>query len=54
MVSAEPYKDVARELQEKFHFKAVAITLREKSAGLAQYLERPRLCRRQFYDDVKI
>jgi len=28
-VSAESYKDVARRLQEKFKFKAVAITLRE-------------------------
>jgi 2-dehydro-3-deoxygluconokinase len=28
-VSAEPYKEVAKRLQEKFGFKAVAITLRE-------------------------
>jgi len=28
-VAAEPYKEVAKRLQEKFNFKAVAITLRE-------------------------
>ena len=53
MVSAEPYKDVARKLQEKFQFKAVAITLRENPLVWRNTWSAIAYADGKFYDDVK-
>jgi len=52
-VSAESYKDVARRLQEKFHFKAVAITLRENPLVWRNTWTAIAYADGKFYDDVK-
>jgi 2-dehydro-3-deoxygluconokinase len=53
MVSAEPYQDVARELQQKFHFKAVAITLRENPLVWRNTWSAIAYADGKFYADVK-
>jgi len=52
-VTAEPYKEVARKLQEKFGFKAVAITLRENPLVWRNTWTAIAYAEGQFYDDVK-
>jgi 2-dehydro-3-deoxygluconokinase len=52
-VTAEPYKDVARQLQEKFHFKAVAITLRENPLVWRNTWTAIAYADGKFYEDVK-
>jgi 2-dehydro-3-deoxygluconokinase len=52
-VTAEPYKDVARQLQEKFHFQAVAITLRENPLVWRNTWTAIAYADGVFYDDVK-
>ncbi len=52
-VSAETYKEVARRLQEKFHFKAVAITLRENPLVWRNSWTAIAYAEGKFYDDVK-
>ncbi len=52
-VAAEPYKQVARRLQEKFHFKAVAITLRENPLVWRNTWTAIAYAEGKFYDDVK-
>ncbi len=52
-VSAESYKDVARRLQEKFRFKAVAITLRENPLVWRNTWTAIAYAEGKFYDDVK-
>jgi 2-dehydro-3-deoxygluconokinase len=52
-VSAESYKDVARRLQEKFQFKAVAITLRENPLVWRNTWTAIAYADGKFYDDVK-
>ncbi len=52
-VSSESYKDVAQRLQEKFHFKAVAITLRENPLVWRNTWTAIAYAEGKFYDDVK-
>jgi len=52
-VSAEPYKEVAQRLQEKFHFQAVAITLRENPLVWRNSWTAIAYADGKFYDDVK-
>ncbi len=52
-VSAEPYKEVAKRLQEKFHFRAVAITLRENPLVWRNTWTAIAYASGQFYEDVK-
>ena len=52
-VSAESYKAVARRLAEKFHFKAVAITLRENPLVWRNTWTAIAYADGKFYDDVK-
>jgi 2-dehydro-3-deoxygluconokinase len=52
-VSAASYKEVARRLQEKFHFKAVAITLRENPLVWRNTWTAIAYADGKFYEDVK-
>ena len=52
-VSAEPYKEVAQRLQEKFQFQAVAITLRENPLVWRNTWTAIAYAEGKFYDDVK-
>jgi 2-dehydro-3-deoxygluconokinase len=52
-VSAETYKDVARQLQEKFEFKAVAITLRENPLVWRNTWTAVACAEGKYFDDVK-
>jgi 2-dehydro-3-deoxygluconokinase len=52
-VSAEPYKEVAQRLQEKFHFQAVAITLRENPLVWRNTWTAIAYADGKFFDDVK-
>lgn len=52
-VSAESYKEVARRLVDKFHFKAVAITLRENPLVWRNTWTAIAYADGKFYDDVK-
>jgi 2-dehydro-3-deoxygluconokinase len=52
-VSAEPYKEVARRLQEKFHFQTVAITLRENPLVWRNTWTAIAYADGKFYDDVR-
>jgi 2-dehydro-3-deoxygluconokinase len=52
-VSAEPYKEVARRLQQKFGFKAVAITLRENPLVWRNSWTAIAYADGNFYEDVK-
>jgi len=52
-VAAETYKDVAIQLQEKFHFRAVAITLRENPLVWRNTWTAICYADGQFYEDVK-
>jgi 2-dehydro-3-deoxygluconokinase len=52
-VSAESYKEVARRLEEKFGFKAVAITLRENPLVWRNTWTAIACAGGKFYDDVK-
>jgi len=52
-VSGESYKDVARQLQEKFKFKAVAITLRENPLVWRNTWTAIAYADGQYFDDVK-
>ena len=52
-ISVESYKDVARRLEEKFHFKAVAITLRENPLVWRNTWTAIAYAEGKFYDDVK-
>jgi 2-dehydro-3-deoxygluconokinase len=52
-VSAESYKEVARRLQEKFRFQAVAITLRENPLVWRNTWTAIAYADGKFYDDVK-
>jgi 2-dehydro-3-deoxygluconokinase len=52
-VSAETYKNVARQLQEKFKFKAVAITLRENPLVWRNTWTAIAYADGQYFDDVK-
>ena len=52
-VSAEPYKEAALRLQEKFNFKAVAITLRENPLVWRNTWTAIVYAEGKFYEDVK-
>ena len=52
-VSAESYKDVAKKLADKFHFNAVAITLRENPLVWRNTWTAIAYAEGKFYDDVK-
>ena len=52
-VRADAYKEVARKLQEKFKFKAVAITLRENPLVWRNTWSAIAYAEGKFYDDVK-
>jgi 2-dehydro-3-deoxygluconokinase len=52
-VSAESYKEVAKKLQEKFKFKAVAITLRENPLVWRNTWTAVAYAEGKFFDDVK-
>ncbi|HUU13619.1 MAG TPA: sugar kinase [Terriglobia bacterium] len=52
-VAAESYKDVARRLAEKFHFKVVAITLRENPLVWRNTWTAIAYADGKFYEDVK-
>jgi 2-dehydro-3-deoxygluconokinase len=52
-VSAESYKKVAQRLQEKFHFQAVAITLRENPLVWRNTWTAIAYAEGRFFDDVK-
>jgi 2-dehydro-3-deoxygluconokinase len=52
-VTAEPYKEVAQRLQEKFHFRAVAITLRENPLVWRNTWTAIAYADGKFYADVK-
>jgi len=52
-VAAEPYKDVAHRLQEKFNFKAVAITLRENPLVWRNTWTAIAYAEGKFHEDVK-
>ena len=52
-VSAETYRDVARQLQEKFRFQAVAITLRENPLVWRNTWTAIAYANGRYFDDVK-
>jgi 2-dehydro-3-deoxygluconokinase len=52
-ISAESYKEVARRLEEKFHFKAVAITLRENPLVWRNTWTAIAYAEGKYYEDVK-
>jgi len=52
-VSGETYKDVARQLHDRFKFKAVAITLRENPLVWRNTWTAIAYAEGQYYDDVK-
>lgn len=52
-VSGETYKDVARQLHEKFKFKAVAVTLRENPLVWRNTWTAIAYAEGKYYDDVK-
>ncbi|MGA1999255.1 MAG: sugar kinase [Terriglobales bacterium] len=52
-ISSESYKEVARRLQEKFHFKAVAITLRQNPLVWRNTWTAIAYADGKFYDDVQ-
>lgn len=52
-VTAEPYKEVAQRLQERFHFQAVAITLRENPLVWRNTWTAIAYADGKFYEDVK-
>ncbi|MGD0694883.1 MAG: sugar kinase [Terriglobia bacterium] len=52
-VSADTYKEVARRLHEKFHFKAVAVTLRENPLVWRNTWTAIAYAEGKFFDDVK-
>ena len=52
-VSSESYRQVAARLQEKFNFKAVAITLRENPLVWRNTWSAIAYADGQFFDDVK-
>lgn len=52
-VSAEPYREIARRLQEKFKFRAVAITLRENPLVWRNTWTAIAYAEGRFFDDVK-
>jgi 2-dehydro-3-deoxygluconokinase len=52
-VSAEPYREIAKQLQEKFKFKAVAITLRENPLVWRNTWTAIAYAEGKFFDDVK-
>ena len=52
-VSAESFKEVAQRLQEKFHFKAVAITLRENPLVWRNTWTAIAYAEGKFFEDVK-
>ena len=52
-ISAESYKEVARRLEEKFRFKAVAITLRENPLVWRNTWTAIAYAEGKFYEDVK-
>lgn len=52
-VSAESYKEVAQRLQEKFKFKAVAVTLRENPLVWRNTWSAIAYADGKFYDDIK-
>jgi 2-dehydro-3-deoxygluconokinase len=52
-VSAEPYREIAKRLQEKFKFKAVAITLRENPLVWRNTWTAIAYAEGKFFDDVK-
>ena len=52
-VSAEPYKEVAHQLAEKFHFQAVAITLRENPSVWKNTWSAIAYAVGKFYEDRK-
>lgn len=52
-VSAEPYKETAKRLQEQFHFKAVAITLRENPLVWRNTWTAIAYADGKFYEDTK-
>ncbi len=53
MVSADPYKEVAKKLADKFKFKAVAITLRENPLVWRNTWTAIAYAEGKYYDDVK-
>ncbi|HXJ92545.1 MAG TPA: sugar kinase [Terriglobia bacterium] len=52
-VSAEPYREIAQRLQEKFKFRAVAITLRENPLVWRNTWTAIAYAEGKFFDDVK-
>jgi 2-dehydro-3-deoxygluconokinase len=52
-VSAEPYREIARRLQEKFKFRAVAITLRENPLVWRNTWTAIAYAEGKFFEDVK-
>jgi len=52
-VAAEPYKEVAKRLQEKFGFKAVAVTLRENPLVWRNTWTAIAYAEGKFYEDIK-
>lgn len=52
-ISAESYKQVAQQLEKKFHFKAVAITLRENPLVWRNTWTAVAYAEGKFYEDVK-
>jgi 2-dehydro-3-deoxygluconokinase len=52
-VTAEPYREVAQRLQEKFRFQAVAITLRENPLVWRNTWTAIAYSDGKYYDDVK-
>jgi 2-dehydro-3-deoxygluconokinase len=52
-VSAEPYREIAKRLQEKFKFRAVAITLRENPLVWRNTWTAIAYAEGEFFDDVK-
>lgn len=52
-ISVDSYKDVARRVQEKFHFKAVAITLRENPLVWRNTWSAIAYAEGKYYEDVK-
>lgn len=52
-VSAESYKEVARKLEQKFHFKAIAVTLRENPLVWRNTWTAIAYAEGKFYEDVK-
>jgi 2-dehydro-3-deoxygluconokinase len=52
-VAADPYKEVAKRLQQKFNFKAVAITLRENPLVWRNTWTAIAYAEEKYYEDVK-